>query len=282
MSSPAKTPSFLYGTAWKEQPAPLVTAAVKAGFRGIDTANQRRHYFESGVGDAVTSLLSSGELRREDLFLQTKFTLPAGQDERVTYDTSASPAIQVRQSFSSSLEHLRVDRVDSYLLHGLSEREGLGSVDREAWRALEQLQSAGATRYIGVCNISLRQLEELYSFATVKPAIVQNRCRAGSKWDFDIRSFCSAHSIMYQGFSLLTANRRVIIHPRIQAIASRLRKTSEQIVFAFALSVGIVPLTGTCNTAHMADDLAASATWLRPEESYAIENIASNPPSPPS
>ncbi len=67
-------PDFLYGTAWKEgRTAGLVEQALRAGFRGIDTANQRRHYFEAGVGEGLAAAYRAGIVKREELFLQTKF-----------------------------------------------------------------------------------------------------------------------------------------------------------------------------------------------------------------
>ena len=112
-------PSFLYGTAWKEDETERLTRlALEAGFRGIDTANQRKHYFEAGAGAAVARAIADGVVRREELFLQTKFTYRDGQDHRLPYDPNADPATQVRQSFASSLEHLQIESLDSYVLHG--------------------------------------------------------------------------------------------------------------------------------------------------------------------
>src|SRR5204862_458660 len=60
-----RVPTFLYGTAWKEDDTALLTRmAIDAGFRGIDTANQRRHYDEAAVGEALTDALASGHLHR--------------------------------------------------------------------------------------------------------------------------------------------------------------------------------------------------------------------------
>ena len=65
-------PAFIYGTAWKEQyTAGLVELALKQGFRGIDTANQRRHYFEAAVGEVIAREIAAGTVTREELFLQT-------------------------------------------------------------------------------------------------------------------------------------------------------------------------------------------------------------------
>ena len=74
-------------------------------------------------------------------------------------------------------------------------------------------------------------------------------------WDRDVREFCAANGIVYQGFSLLTANRRAMASPELARIAQRHGKTVSQIVFRFALDVGMLPLTGTTNANHMREDL---------------------------
>src|SRR4051794_6966419 len=95
-----RVPRFLYGTAWKEdRTRGLTELALGRGFRGIDTANQRRHYHEAGVGEAVAAAIASGLAAREDLFLQTKFTFRPGQDHRLPYDPDAPTGTQVEQSF---------------------------------------------------------------------------------------------------------------------------------------------------------------------------------------
>src|SRR5882762_994296 len=103
---PVAVPDFIYGTAWKEgQTAALTELALRAGFRGIDTANQRKHYFEAGVGEGLAAAYQAGVVTRADLFLQTKFTYQRGQDYRLPFDPAASFTKQVAQSLSSSLEH---------------------------------------------------------------------------------------------------------------------------------------------------------------------------------
>src|SRR5438477_9137313 len=105
-------PPFLYGTAWKEQrTAALTELALRTGFRGIDTANQRRHYHEAGVGEGLAAAYRAGVVTREDLFLQTKFTYQPGQDHRLPYDPHAPLAVQAAQSMARSLEPLGTDHV---------------------------------------------------------------------------------------------------------------------------------------------------------------------------
>ena len=268
-----RVPTFLYGTAWKEDAtAPLARAALDAGFRGIDTANQRRHYFEAGVGEAIAAAFAAG-LTRDDLFLQTKFTYAGGQDHRLPYDPKAPLATQVAQSFASSLEHLGVERLDAYVLHGPSVRRGLSANDWETWKAMERLHGEGKTRLLGVSNVDLGQLEELYAGATVKPAVVQNRCFAAMGWDRAVRAFCRERGILYQGFSLLTANPDVFRVRFVHEIARRRGMTLPQVVFRFALEVGMVALTGTTSSEHMTEDLRVYDFALAPEEAQAIEEI---------
>jgi diketogulonate reductase-like aldo/keto reductase len=268
-------PNFIYGTAWKEEATERLTRlAIEAGFRGVDTANQRRHYFEAGVGAAVAGAIRDGVVRREELFLQTKFTFASGQDHRLPYDANADPATQVRQSFASSLEHLQVEAIDSYVLHGPSRRRGLSDTDVAVWRAMESLHAAGTTRFLGVSNVELEQLAALCELAAVRPAFVQNRCFASTRWDGAVRAFCRAHAIIYQGFSLLTANVTELRSAAFREIVARVRRTPAQVVFRFARQVGMVPLTGTTSAAHMREDLAIDDFALSDDDVARIETMA--------
>jgi diketogulonate reductase-like aldo/keto reductase len=268
-------PAFLYGTAWKEdRTAALTELAIRSGFRAIDTANQRRHYVEAAVGEALASIYRAGVVRREDLFLQTKFTYLPGQDHRLPYDRNAPLATQVAQSMASSLEHLGTDYVDSYLLHGPASGMGWTQYDAEVWQAMQKERDAGRTRAIGVSNVSLRHLGQMTAAHGDAPAFVQNRCFAIRAWDRDVREFCRAHDVVYQGFSLLTANADVLEEPPLSRIAARTKTTPAQVIFAFCRQIGILPLTGTSREQHMREDLASREVQLTPEEVQAIETIA--------
>jgi diketogulonate reductase-like aldo/keto reductase len=249
-------PSIMYGTAWKEERTQALTSeAIACGFRAIDTANQRRHYVEAGVGAAIRAAIASGIVTRDELFLQTKFTYQRGQDHRLPYDPDADLASQVRQSVDSSLEHLGVTRIDSYILHSPSRAYGLGEADWQTWRAMEDGVRAGLLGLLGVSNISFEQLATLIDGVNIAPAFVQNRCFARNRWDADVRALCQGHDIVYQGFSLLTANRQALSSPRVSAIARRHGKTVAQVVFRFAVDLEMLPLTGTTDSLHMREDL---------------------------
>ena len=268
-------PDFLYGTAWKEdRTAALTELALRIGFRGIDTANQRRHYFEAGAGQGLAAAYRAGVVARADLFLQTKFTYQRGQDRRLPYHPEARPSVQVAQSLVSSLEHLGTDYVDSFVLHGPSSAYGWTDADAEVWEAMRKERDAGRTRFLGVSNVSPQQLAQMTAAHVEAPAFVQNRCFARQGWDRDVRLFCRERTIVYQGFSLLTANVEVLRHPLIASLAARANATPAQIVFSFALIAGMLPLTGTSNAEHMKQDLASRDLALSPEAVQAIETLA--------
>jgi diketogulonate reductase-like aldo/keto reductase len=252
----------------------LTELAIRAGFRCIDTANQRRHYHEAAVGEGLAAAYRAGVVTRADLFLQTKFTYQRGQDHRLPYDPSASLAEQVAQSLDSSLVHLATDHVDSFVLHGPSSGYDWTDADAEVWEAMRKERDAGRTRLLGVSNVSLPHLEQMESARSELPAFVQNRCFARVGWDREVRSFCSQRKIIYQGFSLLTANPEVVQHPPLTALAREMNATPAQLVFSFARAVGILPLTGTSSADHMKEDLASLAITLPPDLVRAIESMA--------
>lgn len=266
-------PSFMYGTAWKKEATTgLVLQAVEAGFTAIDTANQLVHYDEARVGEALAQLAKQG-VTRDKLFLQTKFTPVNGQDHRLPYDPRARLTIQVQQSFESSLAHLHTEYLDSYVLHGPHYRRGLGAEDWEVWAAIESLYDAGKTKVIGVSNVSAEQLTLLCTRAKHKPMVVQNRCYAAFGWDQEVREVCRANQIIYQGFSLLTANQAIFAEPDLREMAAKYQTGLAQIIFRFSQQIGMQPLTGTTNPQHMKEDLQCEQVTLSADELALIETI---------
>jgi len=247
-------PRILYGTAWKkERTAALVERALLAGFRGIDTACQPKHYDEPGVGKGVAARLHGG-LRREQLYLQTKFTALDGQDRRrVPYDVKASLPEQVRQSCRASLANLRTTYLDCLVLHSPLDTMEL---TLQVWRELEALAGSGVVRELGISNCyQLDELESLCRAARIPPLVVQNRFHAETGYDREIRAFCRARGMLYQSFWTLTANPKILSDPGVQALARRYGVTPAQLFFRGLTQIGIVPLTGTCSEEHLRQDL---------------------------
>jgi diketogulonate reductase-like aldo/keto reductase len=250
-----RIPRILYGTAWKkERTEALVTQAIAAGFRGIDTACQPKHYHEAGVGAAVAVALRSG-LEREQLYLQTKFTPVSGQDSRtIPYDPDAPLAEQVVQSIGVSLRNLQTKYLDCLVLH--SPLRNMQDTEK-VWQAMQAGFESGTVRQLGISNCyELSVLKQLHRWATVKPAVVQNRFYADTGYDVDIRAFCREHGILYQSFWTLTANPHVLAHEQMARLAAKYHVTPAQMLFRYLTQIDIVPLTGTTSQAHMREDLA--------------------------
>jgi diketogulonate reductase-like aldo/keto reductase len=262
-----RVPKILYGTAWKKSATEgLVAAALKQGFRGIDTACQPKHYEEPGVGAALTGM------PRHELYLQTKYTSVSGQDpNRIPYDARASIAEQVAQSCEISLRNLRTDYIDSLVLHSL-----LPSVKQthEAWRAMEALVESGKVRQIGISNCyQLHQLESVYEAARIKPAVLQNRFYADTRYDTNIRAWCRRQKIIYQSFWTLTANPRILSGAAVTALAQKYHRTPPQILFRYLTQVDVAPLTGTSSEQHMQEDLAIFDFELDATELSALTDL---------
>ncbi|KAI9873036.1 MAG: hypothetical protein M1830_000905, partial [Pleopsidium flavum] len=183
-----KIPRFIYGTAWKkERTADLVAQALRVGFWGIDTAAQPRHYREDLVGDGLREVFAEGGVKREDLYMQTKFTSIGGQDpSNLPYDPNSPIPTQVKASIASSLHNLRCPDntnqdpyIDCLVMH--SPLPTL-SQTLEAWTTLEQFVPH-KIHHLGISNIQLPLLEALYDAATIKPSVVQNRFYPATRFD---------------------------------------------------------------------------------------------------
>lgn len=267
----ATMPQIIYGTAWKkERTSELVIAAIQAGFRGIDTACQPKHYNESGVGDALKRL--SGTIPRENLYIQTKFTPVDGQDPRhVPYDINASLSDQILQSFEVSKKNMHLDYVDGLLLH--SPLENLQKT-LMAWQALEKIHQQGGAKRIGISNCyDLQLLKHIDGAAVVKPTIVQNRFYQFTGYDQGIRAWCLENNVTYQSFWTLTANPHLLESKPVVQAAQKYEKTPPQILFRFLSQIGVVPLTGTSSLQHMKDDLDIFSFALSSTEIQEISSL---------
>ncbi|MBK24678.1 MAG: aldo/keto reductase [Halobacteriovorax sp.] len=243
---------LIYGTAWKkERTAELVELALKTGFKGVDTACQPKHYNEPGVGEGIAN---SG-IKREDLFLQTKFTSIAGQDpETIPYDPSAPLEAQIKKSLETSLVNLKTDYLDSLVMHSLmnSFEETL-----EGWKVMESFVRDGKVRQLGISNCyDDEYFKALYEKTELKPAVLQNRFYADSGYDVELRAFCKDKGITYQSFWTLSANPHILEGQTVMDLAKKYGTTPAVILYRCLSETGVVPLCGTKSEVHMKEDLA--------------------------
>lgn len=263
---------MLYGTAWKKKKtAALVESAVRAGFRGIDTACQPKHYDEPGVGEALEKLYREG-YKRSDIFLQTKFTSLRGQDpDNVPYDKTAALDEQVRQSLRASLVNLKTPYLDSLILHSPMSTISETMV---VWRELESFVASKQVLKLGMSNCyDLETLKSVHEQAIVKPSFLQNRFYRESGFDREIRAFCREKGIIYQSFWTLTASPDILKSQKVTQLAKKYTVTNAQIWFSFVHHrVGIF-LTGTQSGEHMVQDLMVPSINLDESELDEIEAL---------
>lgn len=259
-------PAFIYGTAWKkEATADLVYQALTAGFTGIDTASQPKHYQESLAGSGVRQALQEGKVKRSNIYLQTKFTAIAGQDpDNAPYDARDPVSKQVQKSVSISLQHLRnagdhFDEVDGTFIDTLVFHSPMPTMAEtmEVWETLEEYVPE-KIRNLGISNCNLFTLMDIYERASIKPAVVQNRFYPATKFDVGLRKFCREKSIVYQSFWTLTANPSLVWSVEVGQLANRLNISTQAALYCLVLGLGnTVVLNGTKQDARMRADLRA-------------------------
>jgi diketogulonate reductase-like aldo/keto reductase len=258
---------YLYGTAWKKDATTgLVMAALRAGFRGIDTACQPKHYQEDLVGAGLRQAIAEGIVRRDELFVQTKFTSVDGQDpNNMPYDETRPLVEQVNTSIQTSLWNLRSDGnsesyIDSLVLHS-----PLSTLEQtiEAWNAVSKFRPR--IRSQGISNVDPRTLEALYEAVEVKPSVVQNRFYPRTGFDVQIRKFCRERGIIYQTFWTLTGNPELVISAPVVKLAEAMEISRQVALYLLVLELdGTVVLNGTTNKERMKGDIntaEAFKTW---------------------
>ena len=250
-----RRPYIIYGTAWKkDDTADLVYQAIKHGFRFIDTACQPKHYEEAGVGYGAKMAMDDLKLKREDLFLQTKFSSVAAQDpHNIPYDAHDTLQVQVRSSVHASLQNLKTKYIDSLVMHSPMETMEKTMI---VWKVLESLVDDGKIRQLGISNCyDYDKFTKLYEQSKIKPKVLQNRFYKDSNFDIELRKFCEENNIQYQSFWTLTGNKQALHNPEWHVIASDKGLTSQTLMYAYMMTLGHTPLSGTTSPSHMKEDV---------------------------
>lgn len=194
-----------------------VKAAIKAGYRSIDTATVYGN--EEGVGQAIRE---SG-VARDELFITTKVW---NNDQG--YDSTLA-------AFDLSLSKLGLDYVDLYLVHW-----PIRAKYKDTWRALEKLYADGKVRAIGVSNFQIDHLEDLLTEAKVKPMVNQVELHPLLS-QLELREFCRAQGIQIEAWAPL-AQGHLLDNEVIADIAARHNKTLPQVILRWDLQNGIVTI----------------------------------------
>jgi alcohol dehydrogenase (NADP+) len=257
-------PALGFGTLIPD-PAVTISAtkgALEAGFRHFDCAERYRN--EREVGEALQSGLAAGGIAREDIFVTTKLWNTNHRPERV------APA------FEASLDRLRLNYLDLYLIHTpfafqpgdeQDPRDQDGNVLYDpgvtlldTWGAMESLVDGGRCRAIGLSDVSLSKLLPIYESARIKPAVVQVEAHPYLP-ETDLLEFCSERGIVLLAFAPLGHGARPgpLEDPVVLAIAARVGKTPAQVLLAWAVQRGTALLTTPRTAARARENFDISA-----------------------
>ena len=193
--------------------------------------------------------------------LQTKFTSPRGQDpNNMPYKLEDELKTQIHTSVSSSLYNLRHSEdqnadngsyIDCLLLHS---PYPTNHATLEAWKILESYVPHKILR-LGISNVPLGMLEDIYENSSVKPSVVQNRFYPSTGYDVELREFCIERGIMYQSFWTLTGNPGLLASETVAKLADSAKVSNASALYSLVMNLGVVVLNGTTSTQHMQDDL---------------------------
>ncbi len=235
-----KIPKLGLGT-WfidDDQAAEAVRAAVKAGYRNVDTAQAYGN--ERGVGEGVRSC----GLAREEIFVGSKVAA-----EHKTYESAAA-------SIDETLEKMGLEYLDMMIIHSpqpwveVNQSENrYEEGNREAWRALEDAYKAGKVKAIGVSNFNEADLQNILDHCTVKPMVNQVLTHI-SNTPFEIIEFCRKNDILVEAYSPV-AHGEMLKNKEVAAMAEKYGVTVPQLCIRYTLDLGCVSLPKTANPEHM-------------------------------
>ena len=247
-------------------PDPVATkhatrAALEAGFRALDTAE--RYRTEKEVGEAMSEVFRVGEIKREEVFVATKL-----------WNTNHRPE-RVKPAFEASLKKLQLDYIDLYLIHTpfafqpgdeQDPRDANGNVIydkgvtlQDTWGALEQLVAEGKCKAIGLSDIGLEGVKEIFEAASIKPTVVHVESHPYLP-EWDLLDYCRENGIVLQAFAALghSSEPNLLADPIITAVANRVGKTPAQVALAWAIQRGTALLTTTKNPKRIEENFDVS------------------------
>lgn len=236
--------------------------ALEAGFRALDTSE--RYGTEKEVGEAMKDVLKAGEVKRNDVFVATKL-----------WNTNHRPE-RVKPAFEASLKKLQLDYIDLYLIHtpfafqpgdNQDPRDANGNVIYDTgvtlldtWSALEGLVAEGKCRAIGLSDVRIEKLKEIFEAASVKPAVVHVESHPYLP-EWDLLDYCRRNGIVLQAFAALghSSDPNLLADPVITSIANRVGKTPAQVALAWAIQRGTALLTTSKTPSRIKENFDISA-----------------------
>lgn len=252
-------PILGYGT-WQIQNGKEVIQAVKqaieVGYRHIDTAGVYGN--EEGIGIAI----KESKIEREKLFIASKLS----NDDR-GYETTI-------KALESTLEKLRLDYLDLYLIHwpaARGKKEECDKINIDTWRALEYLYKNGKIKVIGVSNFLIHHLKPILETCEIKPMVNQIEYHPGQMQN-DIVEYCINNNILVEAWSPLGTGK-MLENMKLQEIAKKYNKSVAQLCIRWCIQNKVLPITKTINKNRMLENIKVFDFNIAEKDMQEINNI---------
>jgi D-xylose reductase len=277
-SNEIKIPNIGIGTANMQNVEEVVYQAIKDGVRLIDTASIYKN--EEQVGNAINKAINEGIVKREDLYVVTKFWLDEKEDPE--------------KALRASLDRLKLNYVDLFLDHWPTGKCYNGQYNfklicvKEYWPKMEKCVDDGLTKAIGVSNYNVQNLLIVLSVARIKPLVNEVEFHP-YLYQKDLLEFCNLEKIKILAYNPLVKGvyckerhgkemeekkLDLLNEPEVKSLAEKHGKTPGQIVLNWEIQKGVIPIPGTSKPERMKENLEATNFQLDQSDCETLEHYA--------
>ena len=275
-SNEIKIPNIGIGTANMQNVEVVVYQAIKDGVRLIDTASMYKN--EEQVGNAINKAINEGIVKREDLYVVTKFWLDEKEDPE--------------KALRASLDRLKLNYVDLFLDHWPTGKCYNGQYNfklicvKEYWPKMEKCVDDGLTKAIGVSNYNVQNLLIVLSVARIKPLVNEVEFHP-YLYQKDLLEFCNLEKIKILAYNPLVKGvyckerhgkemeekkLDLLNEPEVKSLAEKHGKTPGQIVLNWEIQKGVIPIPGTSKPERMKENLEATKFQLDQSDCETLEH----------
>lgn len=258
LNNGVEIPAIAFGTykAADDKSADVICAAIEAGYRYFDTAS----FY--GTETYLAQAVRESGISRDEIFIASKLWKTEMGYENVKY------------AFERSLDKLNTDYLDLYLIHWPlpdPEYKDWKQLDKETWRAMEELYQAGKVRAIGLSNFLPHHIDNILEDCTVRPAVDQIEYHPGYSQEAAVQ-YCKERNILVQAWSPI-GRQRVLEEPLVLELAEKYAVSPAQICLKFAVQRGIIPLPKSSSVERMKENLDLYSFEMEREDIWRLATM---------